>query len=121
MGWGRALLRDHQGLRLTLIDIWNPQRFCHGSGLIGFSVPTPDCRSAQAGVLLLLYTSVYCVLLRGRVRALHVRGAKDRLSGLFSSHHMGLRGPGQAAWLSGVSLAANLSHQTFPSRYVVAS
>lgn len=67
------------------------------------------------------FTSVYCVLLRGRVRALHVRGAKDRLSGLFSSHHMGLRGPAQVAWLSGVSLAADLSHQTFPSRYVVAS
>lgn len=55
------------------------------------------------------------------MHALHVRGAKDRLSGLFSSHHMGLRDPAQAARLSGESLAADLSHQTFPSRYVVAS
>lgn len=33
-----------------------------GSGLIGFSVPTPDCRSAQASVLLLFYIAIFAIV-----------------------------------------------------------
>jgi len=59
-----------------------------GPGLIDFSVPTPDCRSVQAGVVLLCLLHLF--LLRGHARAVRMCGAQDRLSVRTLLDRMGL-------------------------------